>query len=121
MKYTCTMCRTECESQWSEAEAIAEKERDFGSVPLDQCDIVCDLCYQQISPQNNPDYYADYQSAMAAHPDAKPLCFNTPLPTTLMLEDTETIRAYVDAELTRALTEWFDQQEAEILFGTLPK
>jgi hypothetical protein len=117
MEYTCSMCKAVCESQWTEEEAIAEKERDFGSVPLEECDVVCDMCYQQISPQNNPEYYADYQSAMAAHPDAKPLCFNTPLPTATMLEDTEAIRAYVDAELSRRLAEWLDKEERDLLFG----
>lgn len=64
MKYTCAMCSGEFESEWTEAEAVAEKERDFGSVPLDQCDVVCDVCYQQISPQNNPDYYSDYLASL---------------------------------------------------------
>lgn len=114
MKYTCAMCEKECESEWTEEEAIAEKERDFGAVPLEECDVVCDDCYQQISPKNNPDAYDDYLKATAK----TPLGFAVPLPTAIELEDTEAIRAYVDAELSRKLAEYFDQQETELLLGT---
>lgn len=34
--------------------------------------------------------------------------FNVPLPTLTILEDTEGIRRYVEAEITRAIEEWFD-------------
>jgi hypothetical protein len=105
------MCEQECESGWSEAEAIAEKERDFGDVPLEECDQVCDDCYQQVSPQNNPEYYASYIAA------EKPIRFNTPLPSTVELADTETIREYVDAELSRKLAEWFDEELEREFFG----
>jgi hypothetical protein len=113
MKYTCSMCKGVCESQWTEAEAIAEKNRDFGNVPLEECDIVCDDCYQQISPKNNPDVYADYRASVMQ----TPLGFAVPLPTAIELADTEVIRAYVDAELSLRLAEIFDQEERELLFG----
>jgi hypothetical protein len=111
MQYTCSMCEEVCESEWTEEEAIAEKERDFGSVPLEECDTVCDKCYQQISPENQPDAYAEYRKATAR----TPLGFAVPLPTAIELEDTEVMRAYVDAELSRKLAEYFDHQEEELL------
>lgn len=86
------------ESEWTEAEAVAEKERDFGSVPLEECEQVCDVCYQQISPQNNSEYYKRY--------------LNTPPPTQTVLDDTKAIRAYVDAEISRKLNEWIDREFA---------
>lgn len=111
MKYTCAMCEGEFESQWTEAEAVAEKERDFGSVPLEECDQVCDDCYQEINPKNSPEYYAQYLATVD-----RPIRFNTPLPTQIALDDTEAIRAYVDAELSRRLSEWIDKEfEREFL------
>lgn len=102
MKYTCAMCNGDFESEWTEAEAIAEKERDFVTVSLEDCGVICDNCYQQISPKNNPDYYADYLAV------EKPIRMNAQLPSLTEMEDTEVIRAYVDAELSRKLAEYFE-------------
>lgn len=113
MKYTCAMCSGEFESGWTEEEAIAELKRDFGSVPLEECDQVCDDCYQQISPRNNPEAHADYIAVTSK----KRIQFNTPLPSITELEDAETIRTYVEAELSRRLGEWFDREFAEEFLG----
>lgn len=113
MEYTCSMCGESCISDWSQEEAVAEKERDFGDVPLEECDQVCDVCYQKISPANNPDVYADYLRAT----QDKPIRISVPLPSQTSLDDTEAIRAYVDAELVRALADAMDRWEAEELFG----
>lgn len=60
MKYDCSMCGVTFESGWSHEEAIAEKERDFGDVSLEECDVVCDDCYQQVIPANNPEAMSSY-------------------------------------------------------------
>ena len=106
------MCEGEFESEWTEAEAIAEKERDFGSVPLEECDQVCDVCYKQISPQNNPEYYEHYLATVD-----RPVSVTTPIPKGFPLDDAEAIRAYVDAALSRKLAAALDQWEAEELLG----
>lgn len=107
------MCHGTFEAEWAEAEAVAELERDFGAVPLEECDQVCDACYQQVSPANNPEYHADYIKQVGE----KRIHLNTPLPTQTILDDTVTIRAYVDAELARKLNEWIDQEIADKLMG----
>lgn len=112
MKYTCAVCKGEFESNWTEEEANAEKERDFGAVPLDQCDVVCDECYKQISPRNNPDYYQRYLSTTE-----KPITASASLPKDFPLDDVEAIRSHVDAELCRRLGEAMDEWEAEELLG----
>lgn len=49
----------------------------------------------------------------------RPIHFSMSLPSQTSLEDTEVIRAYVDAELCRALVEALDQWETEqLLDGT---
>lgn len=44
-----------------------------------------------------------------------------PLPTQIMLEDTEAFRACVEEEMNRAFVEWFDSEiDKEILGQPLP-
>lgn len=111
MEYKCSMCGGTFTAEWSEEEAIAEKERDFGSVALKDCDVVCDVCYQEISPRNNPEYYGAYRKA------EKVTGFKTPLPSLTALDDAEAVRAYVDAEICRRLSEALDRWEIEQLTG----
>lgn len=53
--YTCSLCGGTFEMEWTDEEAVAEMNRDFGSIPLDQCKVVCDDCYQRIRPDLNPE------------------------------------------------------------------
>lgn len=46
--YTCAMCGGTFETQddWTEEDRMKEKEENFPDVPLEECDVVCDDCYQ---------------------------------------------------------------------------
>lgn len=46
--YKCDGCEGVFEAQWSEEEAIAEKEKNFGDYPMELCAQVCDDCYKEI-------------------------------------------------------------------------
>ncbi len=48
-QYTCTICKGIFDKGWSDEEAAAEKEEIFGSVPLEECDLVCDDCFNQLT------------------------------------------------------------------------
>jgi hypothetical protein len=63
-KYKCDMCKGEFESDRPQEEALAELKRDFGDVSTEQCDQVCDDCYQQVSPENNRGYYESYLASL---------------------------------------------------------
>ena len=43
--YLCAMCNEVYEKGRSDEEAAAELLRDFGHVPVEECDLVCDTCY----------------------------------------------------------------------------
>lgn len=62
--YICAMCGGKFIADWSQEEAVAELNRDFGKMPLEECDQVCDACYQKVSPENNPEYYQDYLASL---------------------------------------------------------
>lgn len=62
--FKCAMCDGEFVSDRPQEVATAELNRDFGNVPLEQCDEVCDVCYQEICPENNPEYYQDYLASL---------------------------------------------------------
>ena len=42
------MCKGVFSYGWSEEEAHDELKRNFGDVDVDDCEIVCDDCYQKI-------------------------------------------------------------------------
>lgn len=47
--YTCAACGEKCISKWSEEEAVAEYEAEFGEpFDLDAVAEVCDDCYQRL-------------------------------------------------------------------------
>jgi len=49
--FMCARCGEEFESDWSEEEALEEKNRLFGAVPIEQCSVVCDDCFKIIMRQ----------------------------------------------------------------------
>lgn len=49
-EYTCAMCKGVFEGTTPEDEAKAELKEYFGDVSVDDCDIVCDDCWQKIRP-----------------------------------------------------------------------
>jgi hypothetical protein len=50
-EYTCASCHKTFISERTEEDAIAEKERLFGDVPLSQCDVVCSDCFKKMNAQ----------------------------------------------------------------------
>jgi hypothetical protein len=46
--FTCDVCGGVFMSGWSEEEAVAEKERLWGDIPLEECGTVCDDCFEQV-------------------------------------------------------------------------
>jgi hypothetical protein len=50
---TCDNCGLVFETDWSEEEALAEKERLFGDFPLEDCAHVCDDCFKAAMSQLN--------------------------------------------------------------------
>ncbi len=51
-RYKCEMCGgvfdKKQNEEWSDDAAIAELRRNFGSIPIDDCALVCDDCYQKL-------------------------------------------------------------------------
>ncbi len=46
--YTCAVCAGTFSYGWSEEEALAELKENFGDIPKEDCDIVCDDCYKKM-------------------------------------------------------------------------
>lgn len=48
--YTCAACNGvfDFDDDWTDEDAIAEKENNFGAMPMDGMSIVCDDCYRRI-------------------------------------------------------------------------
>lgn len=44
-KYTCAVCSEVFETNWTEAEALAELKKTYGDVSVQDCEMVCDECY----------------------------------------------------------------------------
>jgi hypothetical protein len=47
--YECAMCHNTYESGWSDQEALAEKEQLWGDVPIEDCAVICNDCFQIIT------------------------------------------------------------------------
>jgi DNA-directed RNA polymerase subunit RPC12/RpoP len=46
--YTCAACDGIFSFDWTEEEAMAEKEENWGDMPMTDMVIVCDDCYRKI-------------------------------------------------------------------------
>lgn len=44
--YRCENCRKEFESQWTDADALLELQRNFPGLSREACMVVCEVCYQ---------------------------------------------------------------------------
>jgi len=49
-KYTCAICKGVFDKVTPEDEALAELKEFFGDIPVDECEIVCDDCWEKIRP-----------------------------------------------------------------------
>lgn len=55
--FTCALCGATFRSDWSEEEALADCCRFFGDLPMQDLDVVCDACWEQVRPDRNPEQY----------------------------------------------------------------
>jgi len=46
--YTCAACDGVFSFDWTEEEALAEKEKNWGDMPIEDMAIVCDDCYREM-------------------------------------------------------------------------
>lgn len=50
-KFICECCRKECTKTVTEEEVLKEKEDLFPDVPIEECAIVCDDCFKNLTNQ----------------------------------------------------------------------
>lgn len=61
-EYRCSMCRGIFKKGWTDEEAEAEQEANgWGSLPPEECAVVCDDCYQQMTSQLSPEEFNQEQ------------------------------------------------------------
>jgi hypothetical protein len=69
-EYRCAQCGGICalvrDETWSDELAMAEKERDFPGVPMEECAVICDECYQDVRPDTHPKEYGEFKEEWAA-------------------------------------------------------
>jgi hypothetical protein len=65
-QYRCAWCEKiydlQRDGDWNEEKAANERERDFPGVPMEQCAVVCDDCYQKMRPDMHPKEYEAYKA-----------------------------------------------------------
>jgi hypothetical protein len=49
-EFTCALCGGIFPKDRNEDEVIAELHKYFGDVPIEECDLVCDACWEKIKP-----------------------------------------------------------------------
>lgn len=60
--FVCAMCGGEFEKGLDEAEALAELKEVWGDISPDECDQVCDDCWEKVKPANNQELFANQQA-----------------------------------------------------------
>lgn len=63
-EYKCAMCGNVYEKVTPDEETMAECRSYFGNVSQDQCEVVCDDCWQKIHPEKHPH---EVEEAIAKH------------------------------------------------------
>ena len=59
--FTCSICGETYESDRPEDETIAEMKANFGDdITKDECQVVCDDCYDKIKPEINQGAYSEW-------------------------------------------------------------
>jgi len=46
-EYQCAICKEVFEKEWSDEEALAELKENFGDISTEDCELVCDDCYNE--------------------------------------------------------------------------
>lgn len=71
-KYKCAMCGGIFETDRSDEEAMQECIDNFGEMAiLDDCDIICDDCYNKINPEEHPEELEKAKNEFYSNPDLK--------------------------------------------------
>lgn len=52
--YTCSKCKGVFSKGWSDEEAKAEHQENFGREPDEDAAVVCDGCFQKMNPKDHP-------------------------------------------------------------------
>lgn len=60
--YVCAMCGYTFEECRPEEEAEVELKAEFGNVDKEDCDVVCDDCWEKVRPRNNPETFKAWQN-----------------------------------------------------------
>jgi hypothetical protein len=47
--YECAACHKVFKLGWTHEEALEEFNRDFPKVPIEETDIICDICYKKMT------------------------------------------------------------------------
>jgi hypothetical protein len=58
--FVCALCKRTFARVWTDAEADAERARDFPGVPADECDLVCAECYELVRAERDADPTSTY-------------------------------------------------------------
>ena len=53
-EYQCAMCKGIFEKGWTEEEATDELKENFGDISKEDCDVICDTCFQSITIGGKP-------------------------------------------------------------------
>ena len=60
--FICAMCKGEFDIDWTEEEAEAELKEEFGDINKEDCEQVCDDCWEKVKPKNNPKVFNEWKS-----------------------------------------------------------
>ena len=62
--FTCSMCGCTGECQ-PEEDALAELAEEFGDdINPDDCDVVCDDCWEKVRPKNNKEWFDTWKKSV---------------------------------------------------------
>lgn len=56
-EYRCAMCHKVYKKGWSDEEAMAETNSYWDGTKQEDCEVVCDDCWQKIHPMKNIETY----------------------------------------------------------------
>ena len=51
--FQCSICGLTFEKKWPDEDALKEKEALFGDIPIEACELVCDVCFNELMESLN--------------------------------------------------------------------
>ena len=61
-QYRCAACGGVFEKGWTDEEAQAEMQNNWGAVPKQEQVLVCDVCHERMNPATHPEEVKDFLS-----------------------------------------------------------